>query len=290
MLSFLKIFLYSLSLLNNNTLQDKKDYINSMNNQNLSYKLDIYNFEYISGHSKFIARPTCHNCFIDNEDIELPESIDWRNKNAVTDVKNQGDCGSCWSFSTTGSIEGAWALKYGKLYNLSEQMLIDCSGTYGNKGCDGGLMDYGFKYVIDNGLCSENDYPYKAESDFCQSSLCKIKVKVKDYSDIESNNELLLKKAVAKQPVSVAIQANLSSFHYYKSGIYQDDDCGDQLDHGVLIVGYGHDLFHGLDYWIIKNSWSPQWGENGYIRMLRNYDKSDSGMCGIAVQPSYPIV
>ena len=117
-----------------------------------------------------------------------------------------------------------------------------------------------------------------------------VKVKVRDYSDIESNNELLLKKAVSKQPVSVAIQANLSSFHYYKSGIYQDDDCGDQLDHGVLIVGYGHDLFHGLDYWIVKNSWSPQWGEDGYVRILRNYDKSDSGMCGIAVQPSFPIV
>jgi len=289
MISFLKIFLYSLSLLKNETQINKIDYINDMNNQNLSYKLDIYNFEYLSNGGKFVARAECHNCFSDYNDY-VPESIDWRENDAVTVVKNQGDCGSCWSFSTTGSIEGAWAVKYNKLYNLSEQMLIDCSGTYGNKGCEGGLMDYGFKYVIDNGLCSENDYPYKAERDFCHSSLCKIKVKVRDYSDIESNNELLLKKAVSKQPISVAIQANLSSFHFYKSGIYQDDDCGDQLDHGVLIVGYGHDLFHGLDYWIVKNSWSPQWGENGYVRILRNYDKSDSGMCGIAVQPSFPIV
>ena len=289
MISFLKMFLYSLSLFKNDTQINKMDYINDMNNQNLSYKLDIYNFDYLSNGGKFVARSECHNCFSDYNDY-VPKSIDWRENDAVTDVKNQGDCGSCWSFSTTGSIEGAWAIKYDKLYNLSEQMLIDCSGTYGNKGCEGGLMDYGFKYVIDNGLCSENDYSYKAERDFCHSSLCKIKVKVRDYSDIESNNELLLKKAVSKQPVSVAIQANLSSFHYYKSGIYQDDDCGDQLDHGVLIVGYGHDLFHGLDYWIVKNSWSSQWGEGGYVRILRNYDKSDSGMCGIAVQPSFPIV
>jgi len=286
MLSIFKLVLYSIGLFN----ESVNNYVTQMNNNNLTYKLKLYDFEYKSSGHKFIPRSKCYNCYINNEDIELPESVDWRDQNAVTIVKNQGDCGSCWSFSTTGSIEGAWAIKYDKLYNLSEQMLIDCSGNYGNKGCNGGLMDNGFKYVIDNGLCSENDYPYQAEKDFCKSSLCKIKVKVRDYSDVVPNNELLLKKAVSKQPISVAIQANLSSFHYYKSGIYQDDDCGDQLDHGVLIVGYGHDLSNNLDYWIVKNSWSSEWGENGYIRILRNYDKSDSGMCGIALQPSFPIV
>ena len=97
-------------------------------------------------------------------------------------------------------------------------------------------------------------------------------------------------KAVAKQPVSVAIQANLTSFRFYKSGVYQDPDCGDELDHGVLIVGYGHDLFHGLDYWIVKNSWSAKWGDNGYVKILRNYEESSSGMCGIAIQPSIPLI
>ena len=289
MLSVIKLFFYSFGFLNN-TIDEKIDYINDMNTQNLSYKLELYDFEYINNGNEFIPRLECYNCFVDNDNIELPESVDWRKENAVTVVKNQGDCGSCWSFSTTGSIEGAWAVKYDKLYNLSEQMLVDCSGTYGNKGCEGGLMDYGFKYVIDNGLCSENDYPYQAERDFCRSSLCSIKVKIRDYSDVRSNNEYLLKRAVAKQPVSVAIQANLSSFHFYKSGVYQDDDCGTQLDHGVLIVGYGYDKETGLDYWIVKNSWSPQWGEDGYVRILRNYDKSESGMCGIALQPSFPIV
>ena len=286
MLSIFKLTLYTLGLFNDTI----NNYINDMNNKDLTYKLELYNFEYKSNENTFVPRLECHNCLNNIKDIELPESIDWRESGAVTIVKNQGDCGSCWSFSTTGSIEGSWAIKYNKLYNLSEQMLIDCSGNYGNKGCDGGLMDNSFKYVIDNGLCSENDYPYAAERDFCKSGLCKIRVKVRDYSDIKSNDEDLLKKVVAKQPVSVAIQANLSSFHYYKSGIYQDDNCGTQLDHGVLIVGYGTDKQLELDYWIVKNSWSPQWGENGYIRILRNYNKSDSGMCGIAVQPSFPIV
>jgi len=290
MLSFIKLYLYSIGLLN--TVEEKINYINDMNNQNLTYKLDLYNINYRSSNDnlKLNYRSKCHNCFNEYNDEIIPESVDWREKNAVTDVKNQGDCGSCWSFSTTGSIEGSWSIKYNKLYNLSEQMLVDCSDMYGNKGCNGGLMDNGFRYVIDNGLCSEHDYPYKAEDDFCKSSLCSIKVKVKDYSDIEQNDEYLLKRAVAKQPVSVAIQANLSSFHYYKSGIYQDDDCGTDLDHGVLIVGYGHDLLHDLDYWIVKNSWSTNWGENGYVRILRNYKKSDSGMCGITMQASYPIV
>ena len=286
MLSILKLVIYSFGLFN----ESLNNYINDMNNKNLTYKLKSYNFEYKNNEHKFIGRNECHNCFNEYDNEILPNKVDWREKNAVTAVKNQGDCGSCWSFSTTGSIEGSWAIKYNKLYNLSEQMLVDCSGMYGNKGCNGGLMDNGFRYVIDNGLCNEDDYPYKAETDICKSSLCNIKVRIKDYSDIKQNNEQLLKSAVAKQPVSVAIQANLSSFHYYKSGIYQDDDCGTNLDHGVLIVGYGHDLLHDLDYWIVKNSWSPEWGENGYIRILRNYNKSDSGMCGIALQPSFPIV
>ena len=271
--------------------KDNIQFIDGMNNKNLTYDLEINYLTDVKiiDNMNMYKRVSCHNCYISSDDI-IPESVDWRRKNAVTHVKNQGNCGSCWSFSTTGSVEGAWSIKHDQLYNLSEQMLVDCSDKYGNKGCNGGLMDNAFKYIIDNGLCSEESYPYQGVQGQCQSSSCNTVVRLKDYADIIPNNEKILKRAVAQQPVSVAIQANLSSFHFYKSGVYQDPNCGDQLDHGVLIVGYGTDQIHGLDYWLVKNSWSDQWGENGYVRILRNYDESESGMCGIASQPSIPVV
>ena len=237
---------------------------------------------------KFNKKNVCHNCFTESTDI-IPKSIDWRSQNAVTHVKNQGQCGNCWAFSSTGSIEGAWAIKNHKLYNLSEQMLTDCSRNYGNNGCEGGLMDNAFKYIIDNGgLCTEKEYPYIGNDSICLKNQCNNVVKIKSYTDVKPNDETILKRAVAIGPVSVAIQANVSSFRFYKSGVYQDPECGDQLDHGVLVVGYGTD--QDLDYWIVKNSWSPEWGDNGYIKILRNDANSDSGMCGIASQPSFPIV
>ena len=276
------------------------NFINTMNSKNLSYELDINQFidqPNIIRMGEFIKRDKCHNCFTNINDIDykkiIPKSIDWREKNAVTHVKNQANCGSCWSFSTTGSIEGVNAIKKNKLINASEQQLMDCSDKYGNHGCQGGLMDNAFKYVIDNGLCSEEDYPYQAEQGRCLSAQCNRVVQIDNYSDVEPNNEKVLMRAVAHQPISVAIQANLTSFRFYKRGVYQDPDCGDQLDHGVLIVGYGTDILQDLDYWIVKNSWTSNWGDEGYIKILRNYEKyggDSSGMCGIAVQPSYPII
>jgi len=266
------------------------NYINEMNEKNLTFKLEENHFigrEFINM-NEFIKNDECHNCFTSSK--KVPKSVDWRRNNAVTIVKNQGDCGSCWSFSSTGSIEGINAIKNNVLLNVSEQQLVDCSVKYGNKGCDGGLMDYAFKYVIDDGLCSEEQYPYTGQQDFCKSIQCKTIVRINDYSDIQPNREDVLKVAVAQQPVSVAIQANLTSFKFYKSGIYQDPDCGNQLDHGVLIVGYGYDSNYDLDYWIVKNSWSEEWGENGYVKILRNYEQNPSGMCGIALQPSIPLI
>ena len=291
-----KLFLYSASFVNNNLYNDNNNYINHMNSKNLSYELDVNHLidkPYFIKMNNFIKREECYNCFTEENKI-VPESIDWRKRNAVTQVKNQGNCGSCWSFSTTGSIEGINSIKNHKLVNVSEQQLIDCSTKYGNHGCEGGLMDNAFKYVIyNNGLCSEEDYPYNSQEGNCESDQCKIVVSIDDYSDIESNNEKILMRAVAQQPVSVAIQANLTSFRFYRSGVYQDPDCGNKLDHGVLIVGYGHDLFQSLDYWIVKNSWTSKWGDEGYIKILRNYEKyggDPSGMCGIAIQPSIPII
>ena len=258
-------------------------FINYHNDNNYNLEINKFADEIVHTNNIFSKQKT-QNIIIFNNDTLVPLEKDWRKENAVTSVKNQGNCGSCWAFSTTGSIEGIVAIKNGELFNISEQQLVDCSNDYGNNGCEGGLMDNGFKYVIDNGLCSEKEYPYKAVDGNCKE--CKSIVEIKNYHDIESN-EKVLKRAVAQQPVSVAIQANLSSFRFYSNGVYSDPLCGNGLDHGVLIVGYGYDLMLNKEYWIVKNSWGEDWGENGYIRIERNSNK-DGGMCGITLQASIP--
>jgi cathepsin L len=207
-------------------------------------------------------------------------SLDWTAKGAVTGVKDQGQCGSCWAFSSTGSTEGAVFLKHGHLTSLSEQQLVDCSGSYGNAGCNGGLMDSAFKYIQANGLCTESAYPYTAKNGVCKSSSCTASAdsKVTGYKDV-THTENALGAAVDITPVSVAIEADQSGFQLYKSGVFCGT-CGTSLDHGVLAVGYGSDP---SAYWKVKNSWGTSWGENGYIRMCRNSNK-----CGISNEPSYP--
>ena len=263
--------------------------IDSFNEKNESYTMEINQFadtdkiEYDSN-MKFETK----GMYYEFEDQIIPEQVDWREHNAVTHVKDQGHCGGCWAFSTTGSVEGIVAIETGKLLNISEQQLIDCSGVQGNHGCEGGIMERGFQYIIDNGgICSEEDYPYQGVDNQCQD--CETIVDIKKYGDIYPKNEKVLKRAVAQQPVSVAIQANISSFRFYKEGIYSDYNCGDQLDHGVLVVGYGTDEVQNMDYWLVKNSWGKLWGEEGYIRILRNIDDKN-GLCGIAMQPSVPVV
>jgi len=211
----------------------------------------------------------------------VPNSVDWTSKGAVTPVKNQGQCGSCWAFSTTGSLEGANFLASGHLVSLSEQELVDCDHV--DQGCNGGLMDNGFNFVKNSGLCTEGSYPYVARRETtgrkCDS--CDVAISagsVTGYVDVRGESDL--KSAVAQQPVSVAIEADQQSFQLYQSGVLTGE-CGTQLDHGVLAVGYGSE--HGTDYWKVKNSWGASWGEEGYVRIERGVNK-----CGIAGQPSYP--
>jgi len=218
-----------------------------------------------------------------------PASVDWVTQGVVTPIKNQGDCGSCWAFSTTGAIECEYAIKNGELNSLSEQQLVDCSISEGNLGCAGGDMDAAFKYVQkEGGLCSEASYPYTASDGVCKSSSCgTLYDPITTHTDVTSDDETSLINAAAVGCVSVAIEADQYAFQYYSSGILSGT-CGTSLDHGVLVVGYGVDGTQ--DYWLVKNSWGTTWGEEGYVQICRACDKNGKeGECGINMEPSYPV-
>ncbi|CAI9104612.1 OLC1v1003319C1 [Oldenlandia corymbosa var. corymbosa] len=217
----------------------------------------------------------------------LPASVDWRANGAVTAVKDQGQCGSCWAFSTIGAVEGINQIATGELISLSEQELVDCDRAY-NQGCNGGLMDYAFDFIIQNGgVDTEEDYPYRARDGTCDKNRRNARVVSIDvYEDVPTNDEKSLQKALAHQPISVAIEAGGRAFQLYQSGVFTGQ-CGTQLDHGVVAVGYGTE--NGVDYWIVRNSWGPAWGEEGYIRLERNLANVTTGKCGIAIEASYPV-
>ena len=250
---------------------------------------DLLSHEFYNQNMFYHLRPSHQTSQSLLDETDVVDEIDWRSKNAVTPAKNQGQCGSCWAFSTTGSLEGLNAIKTGKLVSFSEQQLMDCSKSEGDMSCNGGLMDYAFQYVIDGkGICTEESYPYEAQDeDTCK--VCDKVMTITGFTDVDENNEDALKQAVSHLPVSVAIQADQFEFQFYKSGIFTGN-CGNpssyELDHGVLAVGYGTD--NGQDYWIVKNSWGVEWGDNGYIRLARNVEE-EQGKCGIAMKASFPV-
>ena len=307
----------------NNWVENDK-FIEFSNNQNLTYSLGHNQFsgmtndeyqEYLGFLSfnmetqetnlrgideSFLIFKTLKNQYSVYDEIfydSLPESVDWVTSGAVTNVKDQGQCGSCWSFSTTGALEGAYFNKYDILESFSEQQLVDCDNWKNggrDHGCNGGLMDNAFTWISKNGgLCSESDYPYVAGTTK-SAGTCKTTCKNVDYSDIisyidvEPNSDNAMMMAISKQPISIAIEADQTSFQFYKSGVFTAS-CGTNLDHGVLAVGYGSE--NGMDYYLVKNSWGTSWGMDGYIMLGRGSSYNDgAGQCGMLMQGSYPIV
>lgn len=219
---------------------------------------------------------------------DLPTSWDWRTKGAVTPVKNQGACGSCWAFSTTGNVEGAWFLKTGKLSSLSEQNLVDCDKECDSQGdcdagCNGGLMWNAFEYIIKNkGIDTESSYPYEGIDDTCRFNKANVGANITSWKMAPTDENQLAQWLIDNGPVSIAI--NAGPMQYYVGGIADPLLCNPKhLDHGVLLVGFGvgkNWLGKEEPYWIIKNSWGTGWGEQGYYRIIRG-----KGKCGLNSVP-----
>lgn len=284
-----------------NVFKENVRFIHEFNKKDKLYKLRLNRFgdmtkdefrrtfagSRIDHHRKFRGCPQGIGGFMHEKTGDLPASVDWREKGAVTPVKDQGQCGSCWAFSTVVSVEGINQITTNDLLSLSEQELVDCDNI-DNNGCDGGMMDNAFDFIQKNGgITTEADYPYNAREHNCDATKENSHIVVIDgHEKVPANDEEALMKAVANQPVSVGIEASGQTFQFYSEGVFTGD-CGKELDHGVAVVGYGTTQ-DGTKYWIVKNSWGADWGEKGYIRMERGISAAE-GLCGIAMEASYPI-
>ena len=214
---------------------------------------------------------------------DYPSYVDWRLQNAVTSVKNQGSCGSCWAFSAAGAIEGLLAIRGKPLVSLSQQQFVDCSKSYGNQGCNGGWMDFAYAYAMKHAIVNEESYPYQESDRICQYTKLTGGITITGYEDVLPGSADALIYAISHQPVSIAVDA--TSWQHYSSGIITSN-CGVGLNHGVLVVGYS--LNDNVKYWIIKNSWGPYWGERGFLKVAITGD--GAGLCGVQIAPSYPTI
>lgn len=244
--------------------------------------------QYISGLKTEVGSYGCKS--FSSGGSGLPSSVDWRNKGVVNPVRDQGQCGSCWAFATTANAESVWAISTGKLLDLSEEFLVDCASGpgYYNMGCNGGQPDSAFKYMINNGQCTEASYPYKAgvtkTAGTCQKCTS-AGVSFSSCYDVTPKDQVALAAAVSKHPVAIAIEADTRYFQSYSGGILDSTSCGTSLDHAVEIIGYGSQ--NGVDYWNVRNSWGSSWGEAGYVRIKKTSSTNDIGICGVAAEPSF---
>jgi len=285
---------------------DNEDYINAHNAMGKSYQLghnkfSHFNVEEYAAYTKLgLMQPeatTAEFVHAAPENLSsLPASIDWVTKGAVTPVKDQGQCGSCWSFSTTGGMEGSYFNKNGKLVSFSEQQFVDCDNRSNggkDKGCNGGLMDNAFTWASKQaGICTEASYPYTSgvtkTAGTCTTTCSPVAGSApKSHTDVTKNSDSAMMSALASNPVSIAIEADQKDFQLYKSGVFTGT-CGAKLDHGVLAVGYG--TLNGVDFYKVKNSWGTTWGDAGYILLGRGSQyNSGAGQCGmLSGPPSYP--
>ena len=279
-------------------------FIEEVNAKNLSHVLGHNQFSAMdtTDYSRFLGYASVLNgpkrlSMKRKLDVVVPDSVNWVDKGGVTPVKDQGQCGSCWSFSTTGALEGAFFVKNSRLVSLSEQQLVDCDNLRGggrDQGCNGGLMDNAFTWIGKNGgLCLESDYTYFS-GDTQDEGTCKKTCSVypgsnvQRFVDVPASDDAQMMAAIAQQPVAIAIEADQREFQLYKSGVFSGT-CGTTLDHGVLVVGYGAET--GADYYLVKNSWGVSWGAGGYIKLGRGKSfNGGDGQCGILLSASYPIV
>ncbi|KAJ8921568.1 hypothetical protein NQ315_010473 [Exocentrus adspersus] len=272
-----------------NNLRNIEEHNEKYNNGEASYYLAVTPFtdmttEEFQNMLNFsaAAKPVLEPIAVHTASVEAsPSSINWVSKKVVTGVKNQGQCGSCWSFSATGAVEGAYAKKTGKLVSLSEQNLMDCDTA--DAACSGGSMINAFNYIAKHGIESEANYPYQAKQTSCKFSSSKVAAKISGYKRVSASEAALLDAVGKIGPIAVGINAD--KIQNYGGGVFDNTACSSgQVNHGVLAVGYGK--ADGKDYWLVKNSWGASWGEKGYIRIVRN----KNNQCHIASDASYPVV
>ncbi|CAN7064388.1 unnamed protein product [Brassica oleracea var. botrytis] len=305
MIQFSRVYVNSLEKqMRLEVFEKNLEYIENFNTkENKSYKLGVDEFtdqtdeEFLATHTGLSGISAISSSEVVDESMSswkwnvsniigfYATSKDWRLEGAVTPVKNQRSCFGCWAFSAIAAVEGLTKISQGKLVSLSEQQLLDCDKA--NHGCKGGLMDKAFNYIAQKGITGDDDYPFLEEDGICQFEDEPV-IKIRGYQCVPRNNELALREAVSRQPVSVGVAWHLDSIIHYSSGVYDEPYCGINMNHAVTIVGYGTSP-EGKDYWLAKNSWGASWGENGYVRLRRDVEWRE-GMCGLAQYACYPVV